>query len=125
MGHQAADGVKGVVGKQEIHVGSTWAEGVVGWKTQLLTLLPPAILRGNNFGVQGGIELDPSHQRLKERPFNFLNAQTRSHGEVYLQERLRRRAPQSRDVAVLLAAERHQSEESGHQRVSWATSGRL
>ena len=49
---RSADRVDHVLGDEEVDVRPLWAEGVVGRRPQRLAGLPPAVLRGDDQGMQ-------------------------------------------------------------------------
>ena len=55
MGHRSADGIDGHIGDEEVGVRAVGPKRIVGWKLQLLALLPPAVLRGDHAPGNAGV----------------------------------------------------------------------
>ena len=52
MWHGAADRIARVIGYDEINIRAILREGIVARKSQLLTRLPPTVLRRYHFGMK-------------------------------------------------------------------------
>src|SRR4029434_1584897 len=121
MRYRTADGVNGVVRDKEVSVGTLGAEGVVAGHSQLLASLPPAERCSDHASVQCLLEpgLEPHAPRgcLQHGSCPVRDACRCGCAEMALHKSLRHWAPQAWDVAVLLIAKLHQSEEGEQQRV--------